>query len=68
MRVNLEGEPLVKGVTEIEVDSDVSIAKESDTNIILQLGDRDEYVFDVHEVKRLIKGLELAVKEMLVDE
>lgn len=68
MRVNLEGEPLVKGITEIMVDSDVSIVKESDTSIILQLGDTDEYSFDVHEVKRLIKGLELAVKEMLKDE
>ena len=67
MRVNLEGEPLSKGVTEIEVD-DLCEIHQYDNNTVEVNLEGECFVMDIHRVKRLIKGLELAVKEMLGDE
>ena len=67
MRVNLEGEPLSKGITEIEVDNLCEIQQYDDYMIELNL-EGECFTMDIHRVKRIIKGLELAVKEMLEDE
>lgn len=68
MRVNLEGEPLSRGVTEIEVD-DLCDIREAEEQGTVELCIEGEYfTMDIHRVKRLIKGLELAVKEMLENE
>ncbi|QDP64705.1 MAG: hypothetical protein GOVbin2917_20 [Prokaryotic dsDNA virus sp.] len=67
MRVNLEGEPLSKGVTEIEVDDLCEIQFVDDDIIELNI-EGELFSLDINRVKRLIKGLELAVKEMLEDE
>ncbi len=67
MRVNLEGEPLSKGITEIEVDDLCEIQFVDDNLIELNI-EGELFSLDILRVKRLIKGLELAVKEMLEDE
>lgn len=67
MRVNLEGEPLRKGVTEIEVDDVCEIQFVDDDLIELNI-EGELFSLDTHRVKRLIKGLELAVKEMFEGE
>lgn len=67
MRVNLEGEPLSRGVTEIEVDDLCEIQQVDDGIIELNI-EGELFSLDTHRVKRLIKGLQLAVKEMLENE
>ena len=67
MRVNLEGEPLSRGVTEIEVDDSCDI-QQGDDGIIDLIIEGEIFPMDIHRTKRLIKGLQLAVKEMLDDE
>lgn len=67
MRVNLEGEPLSKSVTEIEVDDLCEIQQYDENSIEVNL-EGECFVMDIHRVKRLIKGLDLAVKEMLENE
>ena len=67
MRVNLEGEPLSKGITEIEVDDNCDI-QQGDEGVIDLILEGEIFPMDIHQTKRLIKGLQLAVKEMLADE
>lgn len=67
MRVNLEGEPLSKGVTEIEVDDLCEILQYENGSIEVNI-EGEGFVMDIHRARRLIKGLELAVKEMLENE
>ena len=57
MRVNLEGDPVETSVTEIE--DNIILSKGDDTNTVyVDL----EGELDIHQVNRLIKGLELAKK------
>jgi len=59
MRVNLEGDPVEKSVTEIEVEDNIILSKGDDTNTVyVDL----EGELGIHQVNRLIKGLELAKK------
>lgn len=59
MRVNLEGDPVERSVTEIEVEDNIILSKGDDTNTVyVDL----EGELDIHQVNRLIKGLELAKK------
>lgn len=60
MRVNLEGDPVERSVTEIEVEDNIILSKGDHPNTVYV--DFDEVEFDIHQVNRLIKGLELAKK------
>lgn len=63
MRVNLEGEPLDSGVDEIEVDQSITLQKHVNNEVVGIEFDEDLYtVLTIHQVNRLIKGLELAKK------
>lgn len=68
MRINLEGEPLSRQVLEIEVDEDITIHQHTNNQIGIEAEEDNYIVIDIHQTKRLIKGLQLAVKEMLEDE
>jgi len=62
MRVNLEGEPLETDASEIVVDGNISLLQSGMNCVEIEL---QEPVLDIHEVNRLIKGLELAKKLFL---
>jgi len=60
MRVNLEGEPLDSGIDEIEIEEGVILCRGiSPSTVYVDLEDLE---LDIHQVNRLIKGLELAKK------
>lgn len=63
MIVNLNGDPISSKVTEIVVQDGISITEgESENTVFVDYNDSD---LDIHEVNRLIKGLELAKKLIL---
>ena len=67
MRVNLEGEPIKEEPEEIVVDDNITLEfvnGEGEVSKLLAIDIVTE-VLDIHEVNRLIKGLELAKKLFL---
>lgn len=64
MRVDLEGNPIATEVDEIFVDSNISLLRTGVHCVEIDL--RDTVLEDIHEVNRLIKGLELA-KELFLE-
>lgn len=68
MRINLEGEPLSRQVLEIEVDEGITIHQHINNELGIETEEGTYIVIDIHQTKRLIKGLQLAVKEMFEDE
>ena len=58
MRVNLEGEPVNTEVSEIELWDTNTLCKGDHSNTVYI--DLEEVELDIHQVNRLIKGLELA--------
>ena len=66
MRVNLEGNPIEEEVEEIVVDDNITLEFVNGEGVTKLVAlDIVTEVLDIHEVDRLIKGLELAKKLFL---
>ncbi|QHZ59808.1 hypothetical protein HWD03_gp048 [Alteromonas phage vB_AmeM_PT11-V22] len=65
VRVNLEGDPIEEEVEEIVVDDNITLEFVNGEGGKLLAVDILTEVLDIHEVNRLIKGLELAKKLFL---